>query len=103
MPIAKEILSMFEFNQNSKIALSIDNHFDECTLSQHRSVPTEQKKLSMHRYLHIISHRKTFVALWVHPYIVIIMLCYVMQWKQESLDRLVEKGLSHRILTPEIV
>ena len=44
MPITKEILSMFEFSRNSKIALSIDNHFDVCTLSQHRSVPTEQKK-----------------------------------------------------------
>ena len=41
MPIAKEILSMFEFNRNPKIALSYDNHFDEYALSQERRVPTD--------------------------------------------------------------
>ena len=41
MPITKEILSMFEFNQNPEIALSVDDHFDECALSQERSVPTD--------------------------------------------------------------
>ena len=32
--MAKEILNMFEFNRNPKIALSVDNHFDECPLLQ---------------------------------------------------------------------
>ena len=67
MPIAKEILNMFEFSRNPKITLSVDNHFDECALSQERSVPTEQPTLSMHRYLLIESHCKPSVALWVHP------------------------------------
>ena len=35
MPIAKEILSMFEFSRNLF-------HFDERPLSQQRSVPTKQ-------------------------------------------------------------
>ena len=34
MPIAKEILGMFDFSRNPKIALSVDNQFDKCTLSQ---------------------------------------------------------------------
>ena len=65
MSIAKEILSMFEFNRNPKIALSVDNHFDECALSQERSVPTDRQTLLMHQNLLIESHRKAFVALWV--------------------------------------
>ena len=64
MPIAKEILSMFEFNLNQKKHLF---YFDEFLLSQQRSVPTEQLTLSMHRKLVIESHRRASVALWVHP------------------------------------
>ena len=30
MLIAREILNMFEFSRNQKIALSVDNHFNEC-------------------------------------------------------------------------
>ena len=67
MPIEKEILDMFEFSRNQKITFSIDNHFDEWTLSQQRSVPTEPLTLSMHRYLLIENHRKPSIALWVHP------------------------------------
>ena len=51
MPIAREILNMFEFSRNQKVAHSVDNHFDECPLSQQRSVPTDGQTLSMHRYL----------------------------------------------------
>ena len=29
MPIEREILNMFELNRNSKIAISVHNHFDE--------------------------------------------------------------------------
>ena len=54
MPITKEILSMFEFNQKPKIALSVDDHFDECALLQERSVPTDRQTLSMHQYLLIV-------------------------------------------------
>ena len=68
MPIAKEILDMFEFSQNQKNTLSIDNHCDEWPLWQQRSVPTEPLTLSMHRYLLIKSHRKPSIALWVHPF-----------------------------------
>ena len=68
MPIAKEILNMFEFSRNKKNTLSIDNHFDVWTLSQERSVPTESLTISMHRYLLMESHRKPSVALWVHPF-----------------------------------
>ena len=42
MPMTNEILSMFEFNLNPKIALSVNNHFDECPPSKQRSVPTVQ-------------------------------------------------------------
>ena len=52
MPIAKEISRMFEFSRN-KIALFIDNHFDECTLLQEKM---------MHRYVLIESHRKASVV-----------------------------------------
>ena len=48
---------MFEFSRNPKIALSVDNHFDECTLSQEKGVPTDRQTLSMHRYVLIESHR----------------------------------------------
>ena len=51
MLIAREILNMFEFSRNQKIALFVDKHFDECPLSQQRSVPTDRQTLSMHRYL----------------------------------------------------
>ena len=34
---------MFEFNLNQNIALSVTNHFDECALSQERSVPTDRQ------------------------------------------------------------
>ena len=44
MPIGKEILSMFELSRNPKIALSVDNHFNECALSRERSVPTDLSK-----------------------------------------------------------
>ena len=67
MPIAKEILSMFEFSRNPKIAFSVDNHFDECTLLQETSVPTDRQSLSVHQYVLIESHRKASVAPWVHP------------------------------------
>ena len=63
MPITKEILSMFEFSQNKK---KLNFNFDECPVSQQRSVPTEQLALSMHRNLLIESHLKASVALWVH-------------------------------------
>ena len=66
MPITKEILSMFGFNRNLKISLSVDNDFDECALSQERGVPTDRQTLLMHQYLLIESHRKASVALWVH-------------------------------------
>ena len=73
MPIAKEILSMFEFSRNPKIALSVYNHFNECALSQERSVPTDQHMNKHFRcidiYVLIESHRKASVALWVHPWI----------------------------------
>ena len=51
MPIAKEILNMFEFNQNQNNTFTVDNHFNECALSQQRSVPTYRQTLLMHRYL----------------------------------------------------
>ena len=52
MPIAKEISSMFEFNRNKKKPqFPIDNNFDECPLSQQKSVPTDRQTLLMHRYL----------------------------------------------------
>ena len=70
MPITKEILSMFEFSQNPKIALSVDNHSDEYALSQERSVPTDRQTLSMHQYLPIVSHRRASIVLWVHPLMV---------------------------------
>ena len=57
MPIAKEMLSSFEFNRNPKIALSVDNHFDECALLPERSVPTDRQALLMHRYLQFTGHR----------------------------------------------
>ena len=65
MPIAKEILSIFEFNLKKK---QRPFHFDECPLSQQRSVPTEQLTLLVHRNLVIESHRRASVALWVHPF-----------------------------------
>ena len=68
MPIAKEILNMFEFSRNQKISLLVDKHFDECAPSQERSVPPHQETLLMHQYLLIESHHKAFVALWVHPF-----------------------------------
>ena len=68
MPIAREIINMFEFSRNSKIAISVDNHFDEYTPSQGKSVPTDRQTVLMHRYVVIESHRKTSVALWVHPF-----------------------------------
>ena len=51
MPIAREILNMFEFSQNQKKTFSVDNHSDECPLSQQRSVPTDRQTLSIHQYL----------------------------------------------------
>ena len=63
MPIAKEILDMFEFLK----IFSLDNYFDECHLSQQRSVPTDRQTLWMQRYRLIESHHKVSVALWVHP------------------------------------
>ena len=51
MPIAREILNMFEYSRSQKVALSVDNHFYECPLSQQRSVPTDRQTLLMHRYL----------------------------------------------------
>ena len=68
MRIEREILSMFEFSRNPKIALSVENHFDEYTLSQEKSVPTDREPVLMHQYVLIESHRKTSVALWVRPY-----------------------------------
>ena len=70
MPIAKEILDMFEYRRNQKNIFSMDNHFNECHLSQQRSVPTEQQTLMMHQYLLIKNHRKASVTLWVHPLMV---------------------------------
>ena len=46
MPIAREILSMFEFSRNQKNTFSVDNYFDGL----------------------IESHRKVSIALWVHPF-----------------------------------
>ena len=43
MSITREILGMFEINQKQKITFSVDNHFDECPLSQQRSVPTDRQ------------------------------------------------------------
>ena len=68
MPIEREILNMFEFSRNSKIAIFVDNHFDEYTPSQGESVPTDRKTYFMHQYVVIESHRKTSVTLWVHPF-----------------------------------
>ena len=68
MPIERKILNMFEFCRNSKIAISVDNHFDEYTPSQGKSVPTDQQTVLMHQYVLIESHCKTSVALWVHPF-----------------------------------
>ena len=48
------------------MTLSIINHFDECTLSQEKRVPTDRQTLSMHQYVFIESHRKAYVALWLH-------------------------------------
>ena len=67
MPIERKILNMFEFSRNSEIAISFDNHFDEYTPSQGKSVPTDRQTVLMHRYVLIESHRKTSVALWVNP------------------------------------
>ena len=39
MPIAKEILDMFEFSQNQK-KLSVGNYIDELPLSKQGSVPS---------------------------------------------------------------
>ena len=69
MPIAKEILSMFEFSQNQKNAFSI-------LISQQRSVPTEHLTLSVHKNLLIESHRNASVALWVHPFCYLHMSTY---------------------------
>ena len=66
MPIAKEILDMFEFSRKD-LTFSIDNLSDEWPLSQQRSVPIEPLTLSMHRYILIESHRKPSVALWGTP------------------------------------
>ena len=71
MPIAKETLSMFEFSRKPKIPLSVDNHFDECTLSQEESLPTDRQTLSTHQYVLMESHCKASVALRVHPFILI--------------------------------
>ena len=70
MAIEMEILNMFEFSQNSKIAISVDNHFDEYTPSQGKSVPTDRQTVLMHQYVLIESHRKTSVTMWVHPVMV---------------------------------
>ena len=66
---------MFEFSRNSKIAISVDNHFNEYTPSQGKSVPTDRQTGLMHRYVLIESHRKTSVALWVHP--LMLLLGYI--------------------------
>ena len=68
MPIAKEILDVFEFIQNKKNTFSVYTHFNEWPLSQQRSVPAEELTLTLHRYLLIESHGKASVALWVHPF-----------------------------------
>ena len=39
MPIAKEILDMYEFSQNQNKNYCVDNLFNVCHLSQQRSVP----------------------------------------------------------------
>ena len=59
---------MFEFSRNPKLALSVNDHFDECSLSQEKSVPTDRQTLSMHQYVLIESHCKASVAPWVHPF-----------------------------------
>ena len=61
-------LSMFEFSRNPKIALLVDNQFDERALSQERRVPRDRQTFSMHHYLLVESHRKASVTLWVHPF-----------------------------------
>ena len=58
---------MFEFSRNPKIALSVDNHFNECNLSQEKVVPTDQQTLLIHQYVLVESHCRVSVALWVHP------------------------------------
>ena len=68
MPIEREILNMFEFSRNSKIAIFVDNHFDEYTPSQGKSVPTDRQTVLMHRYVVIESHRKNSIALLVYPF-----------------------------------
>ena len=40
----------------------------EFSPSQGKSVPTDRQTVLMHRYVLIESHRKTSVALWVHPF-----------------------------------
>ena len=42
MLIEKEILNMFEFSRNKKNTIFVDTNFDECPLSQQRSVPTDR-------------------------------------------------------------
>ena len=57
MPIEREILNMFEFSRNSKIAIAFDSHFDEDT-SQ-----IDKAFRCIDTY-----NRKTSTALWVHPF-----------------------------------
>ena len=59
---------MFESSQNPKHTFSIERYFNEWTLLQHRSVPTEPLTLLTHQYLLIESHHKPSIALWVHPF-----------------------------------
>ena len=80
MIIERKILNMYEFSRISEIAISVDNHFDEYTPSQGKSVPTNRQTVLVHRYVLIESHRKTSVTLWVHPlkgytHRVMIILC----------------------------
>ena len=58
-----EIFNTFEFSRNSKIAISVNYHFDEYTPSRGKSVPTDRQTDLMHQYVVIESYRKTSVAL----------------------------------------
>ena len=63
MPIAREILSMFELGRKASQAILVVFLDHKKEKSQMISVPTDRLTLSMHRYLLIESH----CGLWVHP------------------------------------
>ena len=59
MPIAREILSMFELGRKASQAILVVFLDHKKEKSQMISVPTDRLTLSMHRYLLIESHRRS--------------------------------------------